>query len=300
MDAIKSKMKKLASETEDATIKANKFEDESNVARGEAEKIEQSLATLQKKYQSQESAFDVAVEDLFNLSIKLEEREKVLANAEGEVGSGIRRIFLLEGEAEKRENRLATEVSSLLRASLRADEQMKAKNTLEAAISNNEEDIDELENHLKEARFVLAESERKYEDINRKYVNIETDSQRAVQRADEEEHKIIELEDELRIVGSNLQQLEVSEEKALEREEVYQKQIDELIKRLVYFYLPFTSFWCIFRLKMAETRAENSEMNIQRLNIRIDQIEDELIHEKMKIKAVCDDVDGTFKQMGIP
>ena len=184
----------------------------------------------------------MAVEDLFNLSIKLEEREKVLANAEGEVGSGIRRIFLLEGEAEKRENRLATEVSSLLRASIRADEQMKAKNTLEAAISNNEEDIDELENHLKEARFVLAESERKYEDINRKYVNIETDSQRAVQRADEEEHKIIELEDELRIVGSNLQQLEVSEEKALEREEVYQKQIDELIKRLVYFYLPFTSF----------------------------------------------------------
>ena len=53
----------------------------------------------------------------------------------------------------------------------------------------------------------------------------------------------------------------------------------------------------IKRLKIAETRAENSEMNIQRLNIRIDQIEDELIHEKMKIKAVSDDVDGTFKQM---
>ena len=58
-------------------------------------------------------------------------------------------MFLLEGEAEKRENRLATDVSSLLRASMRADEQIKAKNTLEAAISNNEEDIDELENHLK-------------------------------------------------------------------------------------------------------------------------------------------------------
>ena len=60
-----------------------------------------------------------------------------------------RRVFLLEGEAEKRENRLATEVGSLLRASMRADEQIRAKNTLEAAISNNEEDIDELENHLK-------------------------------------------------------------------------------------------------------------------------------------------------------
>ena len=51
------------------------------------------------------------------------------------------------------------------------------------------------------------------------------------------------------------------------------------------------------RLKAAETQAENSEMNIQRLNIRIDQIEDELIHEKLKIKAISDDVDGTFKQM---
>ena len=62
---------------------------------------------------------------------------------------------------------------------------------------------------MKEARFVLAESERKYEDINRKYVNLDTESQRAAMRADEEEKKIIELEEELRIVGSNLQQLEV-------------------------------------------------------------------------------------------
>ena len=99
------------------------------------------------------------------------------------------------------------------------------------AISNNEEDIDELENHLKEAKFVLAESERKYDDINRKYVNIESESQRAAIRASEEERKITELEDELRIVGSNLQQLEVSEEKALEREEFFQKQISDLLKR---------------------------------------------------------------------
>ena len=56
----------------------------------------------------------MAIEDLFNLSIKLEEKEKVLANAEGEVGSGIRRVFLLEGEAEKREIRLATEVNITL------------------------------------------------------------------------------------------------------------------------------------------------------------------------------------------
>ena len=31
------------------------------------------------------------------------------------------------------------------------------------------------------SRFVLAESERKYEDINRKFVNLETESGRAAQ-----------------------------------------------------------------------------------------------------------------------
>ena len=57
MDAIKSKMKKLASETEDATSKADKFDDESNIARVEAEKIEHTLATMMKKYQSQVSIY---------------------------------------------------------------------------------------------------------------------------------------------------------------------------------------------------------------------------------------------------
>ena len=57
MDAIKAKMKKLNSETEEATVKANKFEAEALQARGEAEKIEHSLALLQKKYKSQVKYF---------------------------------------------------------------------------------------------------------------------------------------------------------------------------------------------------------------------------------------------------
>ncbi len=85
----------------------------------------------------------------------------------------------------------------------------------------------------------------------------------------------------MKVVGNNLQQLEVSEEKANLREENYQKQIHDLMQRL----------------KATETRAENAEMNIQRLNIRIDQVEDDLLAEKLKIKAVSDDLDGTFRDM---
>ena len=82
-------------------------------------------------------------------------------------------------------------------------------------------------------------------------------------------------------MGQNLQQLEVSEEKALQREENYQNQIRNLIESL----------------KTFENREENATMNIQRLNIRIDQIEEDLLCEKLKIKAISDDLDSTFEDM---
>merc|ERR1712012_596195 len=234
-DAIKAKMVKLTGETIAATAKADRFEEMGDGYRREAEKIEANLANVNKKYTAMESSYDVALEDLFNATIKLEEKEKVAANAEADVGASSRRILLMEDDADKSENRLAVAISGLLRASLRADEQIKARTQLLQDISTNEEDIDELENTLKEAKTVLLESERKYEDIARKHTNLESEAQRS----------------------------------------------NEMM----------------VRLKAAETEAENSEMNIQRLNIRIDQIEDELIHEKLKIKKISDDVDGTFKQM---
>ena len=128
---------------------------------------------------------------------------------------------------------------------------------------------------------MLADSERKYDDIARKLGRMENNLERANERAEVAENKIITVEEELKVVGNNLQQLEVSEEKAILRQENFHKTIHDLI----------------FKLKTAETRAENSEMNIQRLNIRIDQIEDDLLAEKLKIKAVSDDLDGTFRDM---
>lgn len=44
--------------------------------------------------------------------------------------------------------------------------------------------------------------------------------------------KIVELEEELRIVGNNLKSLEVSEEKALQREDTYEEQIRTVSSRL--------------------------------------------------------------------
>ena len=50
------------------------------------------------------------------------------------------------------------------------------------------------------------------------------------------------------------------------------------------------------KLKISQ-RDEKAEMNIQCLNLRIDQVEEDLLGEKYKIKKVSDDLNQTFDNM---
>ena len=51
------------------------------------------------------------------------------------------------------------------------------------------------------------------------------------------------------------------------------------------------------RLKQADSRSEYAEMNISKLHLRIDELEDEIIREKLKINAVSGHLDETFNDM---
>jgi len=281
MDSIKKKMITLSAATEEATARAEKFEEETRKISEVADKYEEQLRNIQKKMQTMEGSFDACTEQLFEVTLKLEEKEKAYGNAESDVGALSRRTLLLEEDVERSEERLAKAVSELAKQSQRADGAVRKRQTLENDNSSKEEENDKLENQLKDDKFTLAESERKYEDIARKLATKEDELERSNERCTGGEKKIIDLEEELKVVGQNLQQLEVSEEKALQREDKYQNQIKELMDRL----------------KAAEWREENATMNIQRLNVRIDQIEEDLLSEKLKIKAISDDLDKTFNDM---
>jgi len=89
------------------------------------------------------------------------------------------------------------------------------------------------------------------------------------------------LEEELRVVGNNLKSLEVSEEKALQREDSYEEQIRTLSARL----------------KEAETRAEFAERSVQKLQKEVDRLEDELVHEKERYKTISEELDQTFQEL---
>ena len=51
------------------------------------------------------------------------------------------------------------------------------------------------------------------------------------------------------------------------------------------------------RLKDSEAKSEYAEMNISKLHLRIDDLEDEIIREKMKINALSSQLDDTFNEM---
>merc|ERR1712213_296199 len=82
-------------------------------------------------------------------------------------------------------------------------------------------------------------------------------------------------------MGENMKSLEKSAEKAVEREEKLKDKILSIQQKY----------------KAAEGRFEYGEMNITKLNQRIDDIEDEIYREKLKIKKCADDLSDTFDDM---
>merc|ERR1719367_281696 len=99
--------------------------------------------------QTLEGQFDCCTETLFDVSLKLEVKEKAYTNAEGDVGALSRRILLLEDEEEISEDRLAATVTKLCKESKRADAAIKGRQMLENAQTVSIEHTDKLEAQLR-------------------------------------------------------------------------------------------------------------------------------------------------------
>ena len=134
-------------------------------------------------------------------------------------------MVLTEDELERSETKGTAVTADLNEASERDQRINKAIKTLEHKNMIDEERIDLMENQVKEAKQMVEESDIKYDEVARKLAMVEGDLQRAEERAECGENKIVDLEEELRVIGENLKALEVAEEKAQQREEEYKKQV---------------------------------------------------------------------------
>jgi len=281
MDAIRKKMQSMKAETDDLYKKINEFETAAKAANDASDKFDADIRDTGKKVQKLESNLEETMEKLQASNTKMEEAESEFKDKDDDVNAQARRVLLLEEESRISVEKLATTVMKLALMSKDADNIVKNCRTWESKTMNNEVEIEELDKNTREARRIGTDNEMKYDNLARSLAMMMDELKRADERVKNAEEKVNVIEAELGAIGENQKQLEVSEEKARRREEKYQDQIKQIN----------------IRLKQAEARSEYAEMNISKLHLRIDELEDEIIREKLKINAVSGQLDDTFNEM---
>merc|ERR1712014_485640 len=191
MDAIKKKMQAMKGEKDNAMDRSDACEQAAKDAKVRAAKAEEEVAELVKKSQQLE------------------------------VNALNRRVQGLEEDLEKCEDKLLIATNKLDKAVTAGDDSDRMRKVLENRAIQDEERMGKLEEELKNAR-------NQAEEVQKRLQQVESELERAEERAETGELKIIELEEELRVVATNLKSLEVSEDKANQREASYKEQIETL------------------------------------------------------------------------
>jgi len=281
MDAIRKKMQSLKGETEGLYATIAGFEDATREASARADQADCDIRDLGKKIQNLEMGYDETNDKLTKASESLEEADKQFKEVESDVAALTRRIMLMEEEDKKSADNLCQTITKLALTSKNADQILKNVKLVENTCLNNEVTVEELDKNLRSTMKMAVDNEQKLDELSRKLGVQEAELKRGLERAELAEKKLKEIEDELETVGENMKQLEKSAEKALEREE-------KLVEKILSLQNKF---------KVTEARFEYGEMNITKLNQRIDDIEDEIYREKLKVKKCADDLNDTFDDM---
>jgi len=281
MDAIRKKMQSLKGETDGLYATIAGFEEDARESAARADQADCDIRDFGKKVQQLEIGFDETNDKLTKALESLEEAEKQFKEVEGDVSALTRRIMLMEEEDKKAAETLCATVTKLALTSKSADSVLKTIKVVENTCLNNEVTIEELDKNLRSTVKMASDNEQKLDELSRKLGVQEAELKRAEERAELAEKNLKGIEEELETVGENMKQLEKSAEKALEREE-------KLVEKI----------WSLqSKYKSTEARFEYGEMNITKLNQRIDDIEDEIYREKLKIKKCSDELNDTFDDM---
>merc|ERR1739847_66081 len=281
MDAIRKKMQSLKGETDGLYATIRGFEEATKEATARADQADCDIRDYGKKVQNLEIGYDETNDKLTKATESLEEADKQFKEVEGDVAALTRRIMLMEEEDKKSADVLCNTITKLALTSKSADNVLKAVKSVESVCMNNEVSIEELEKNLRTTIKMAVDNEQKLDEISRKLGVQETELKRGLERAELAEKKLKGIEDELTTVGDHMKQLEESATKALERE-------DKLVEKILSLQNKF---------KATEAKFEYGEMNITKLNQRIDDIEDEIYREKLKVKRSSDEMNDTFDDM---
>jgi len=281
MDAIRKKMQSLKGETDQLYGIIRNFEEEAKEAGERANQADCDIRDLGKKVQQFEIGYDETNDKLTQAMSQYEEAEKHFKEVEADIAALSRRIMLMEEEDKKSAENLCGTITKLAVTSKQADNTLKAVKVVESTCMNNEVTLEELDKNLRATIKMAHDNEQKLDELSRKLGVQEAELKKGTERAELAENNLKGIEEELESVGENMKKLETSAEKALEREE-------KLVEKILSLNNKF---------KATEARYEYGEMNITKLNQRIDDIEDEIYREKLKVKRCSDELNETFDDM---
>jgi len=281
MDAIRKKMQSLKSETDSLYSTIQKFEDATKESNRQAEQADCDIRDYGKKVQQLEIGFDETNDKLQKATESLEEKEKMFKEVEADVSALSRRIMLMVEEAKKSEQNLADTVTKLANTSKDADSILKKVKVVEGTCMNNEVTIEEYDKNLRQTTKMASDNEQKLDELSRKLGVQEDELKRAIDRAELAENK---LQGNWGGTSNCWWEHEITWKVCRESCGKRRKLKDKILSIQQ-------------KYKAAEGRFEYGEMNITKLNQRIDDIEDEIYREKLKIKKCSDDLGETFDDM---
>jgi len=245
------------------------------------DKSEEEFTELTQKSKTLEIDLDKFAEKLEKQVMAQEAKEAQVLAAEAEFNRLNRRVQELEEDLEITEQKYVLAIQKYDKSATAADDSDRMAKVLQNRATEDEAKLVGLSDELKKAQHRAEEADKKYDEAQKKMVDAEAKLEIDGERADVSEFKIIELEEELKVVANNLKSLEVSEDKANQREDFYKTEIKRLTGKL----------------KQSETRAEFAEKSVTKLQKEVDRLEDELVGEQDKFKAITEELDATFAEM---
>ena len=166
------------------------------------------------------------------------------------------RVNELEEDLEITEQKYTIAIVKYDKAATEADDSDRMAKVLANRAVEDEHKMTTLAKELSEAQKRAEEADKQYEEAQKKMHTSEGQLDVNAERADVSEFKIIELEEELKVVANNLKSLEVSEDKANQRESFYKSEIKRLTTKL----------------KQSETRSEFAERSVIKLQKEVSKV----------------------------
>merc|ERR1712107_890678 len=128
----------MGAETDGLYATIQKFEDATKESNRLADQADVDIRDYGKKVHNLEIEFDETNDKLTKATESLEEKEKHLKEVEADVAALARRIMLMEEEAKKSDENLASTITKLATTSKDADNILKKVKVFESKCMNNE------------------------------------------------------------------------------------------------------------------------------------------------------------------